>query len=145
MVVGRAHVVMEPAPAVFVKVTGPGSAPRGALKSGAKRIESLALVLCPVGKTGNLRRSITVKQTRGADGRFGSGFEVSAGGPLAPYVLPVHQGARPHAIFPKKKGGRLVFDWPKAGLHPAVFKSVWHPGNRAQPFLRDALYLAAIE
>jgi hypothetical protein len=56
------------------------------------------------------------------------------------YSLDVHEGTRPHIILPKQAkvlafemGGELIFA-----------TAVRHPGTRAQPFLRDALPLAAI-
>lgn len=60
------------------------------------------------------------------------GFRV--GSPL-PYALFVHEGTRPHKIYPRKPGGWLRF--PTAG-GIRFARSVNHPGYRGNPFLRDA-------
>lgn len=53
-----------------------------------------------------------------------------------PYARFVHEGTRPHAIYPKH-ARCLVFFWPKVGR--TVFrKRVWHPGYAGNPFLWDA-------
>lgn len=57
--------------------------------------------------------------------------------PAASYVI---RGTRPHPIEPKRRGGTLVFDWPKGGLHPAFFKRVNHPGYEGDDFLSEALW-----
>jgi hypothetical protein len=48
------------------------------------------------------------------------------------------KGARPHPIRPRRAGGLLVFNWPKAGgvVH---LRGVNHPGNRAQNWWRPLL------
>jgi len=57
----------------------------------------------------------------------------------APYSAPVHEGARPHVIRPRfaralrfEIDGRVVFA-----------RRVNHPGQRAQPYLRNAVHRAA--
>lgn len=57
----------------------------------------------------------------------------------ARYSAPVHEGARPHVIRPRfaralrfEVNGRVVFA-----------QRVNHPGNRAQPFLRNAVHRVA--
>lgn len=45
------------------------------------------------------------------------------------YAIPVHEGSRPHTIFPKNK--KALF-W-KGAAHP--MKSVNHPGTKANPFM----------
>ena len=63
--------------------------------------------------------------------------QVSAGGPSAPYVLPVHEGSVEHEIL-AKNAPFLVFP-DKAG-NIIFTKRVWHPGTQnPQPFLWDAL------
>jgi len=48
-------------------------------------------------------------------------------------ALTTDRGARPHVIQPRRAGGLLVFDWPKAG--GVVFlRSVNHPGNPPRPW-----------
>lgn len=39
------------------------------------------------------------------------------------------KGARPHPIYPRRPGGKLVFFWAKAG-RVVAFPRVNHPGNR---------------
>ena len=78
----------------------------------------------------------------------------------AKYTEYVHNGTRPHKIYPKGKGA-LAFDWPKVGMRTIVPRKptgtgvrtsktrgpyfvigkgyVNHPGTRARPFLMDAL------
>ena len=58
------------------------------------------------------------------------------------YSFFVHQGTKAHIIKPKFPGYPLKFDWPKAGLFPARFWHVKHPGTKAQPFLVDAMKTA---
>lgn len=81
------------------------------------------------------------------------------------YAEYVHNGTRPHKIYPRGKGA-LAFDWPKVGMRVVVPKAgrhravggyagptkskkgvyfiitkgyVNHPGTKARPFLMDAL------
>ena len=58
-----------------------------------------------------------------------------------PYSMFVHEGTRPHMIFPKGPGYPLRFFWPKVGRMVA-FMHVRHPGTKAQPFLTDSLHRA---
>ena len=48
------------------------------------------------------------------------------------------RGARPHVIRPRRAGGVLVFNWPKAGgvVH---LRKVNHPGNPPMPWWRDVV------
>lgn len=55
---------------------------------------------------------------------------------LAKHSAPVHNGARPHVIR-ARNAPALSFYWPKVGRR-VFFKSVNHPGQKAQPFLSDA-------
>lgn len=50
----------------------------------------------------------------------------------------LEKGSRPH-IIRARKAAVLVFDWPKAGLFPAAFPSVNHPGTRAYRIMETAL------
>lgn len=87
------------------------------------------------------------------------------------YATYVHDGTRPHKIYPKGKGA-LAFDWKKVGMRTVVPKAgrhravggwagvvtpklgapyfliskgyVNHPGTRARPFLMDALRQTAV-
>ncbi len=59
-----------------------------------------------------------------------------------PYAIHHHEGTDGHWIpkggGPMPKGKFLVFHWPKAG-GVVYMKRVWHPGNRPNPFLADAM------
>lgn len=55
-----------------------------------------------------------------------------------PYAAAVHEGARPHVIRPRR-AAVLSFYWPKVGRQ-VFFRRVNHPGNAAQPFLRNAAH-----
>jgi hypothetical protein len=58
-----------------------------------------------------------------------------------PIALIHHEGTRPHVILPRRPGGVLVFWSGRAGK--TIFtRRVNHPGSKANPFLRDNLYLA---
>lgn len=54
------------------------------------------------------------------------------------HAAPVHNGARPHVIR-ARNAPVLAFYWPKVG-RDVFFRSVNHPGNRAQPFLSNAAH-----
>lgn len=57
------------------------------------------------------------------------------------YAAAVHEGARPH-IIRARNAPYLVFYWPKVG-RTVFFKKVSHPGNRPNPFLRNAVHRVA--
>lgn len=85
-----------------------------------------------VGKrTGTLERSI-VKRF----GHTDDDLEVVVGSDLG-YARMHHDGTRPHQII-AKPGGVLTFYWPKAG-RVVSFRSVNHPGTKANPYLTDPL------
>jgi hypothetical protein len=85
-------------------------------------------------RTGAMANSITPRPTGGTD------WKITA---HTGYAVFVHEGTRRHPIFPKKAGGLLVFNWPKAAMfglkNPVHLRSVMHPGTKAQPFLLEAL------
>lgn len=94
-----------------------------------RRIANQARVDVPV-RTGNLGRRIKEGEIRTVRPRVVSGSV----GDDAHYAAPVHEGARPHVIRPKRAkalrfeiGGRVVFA-----------RLVRHPGMRGRPFLRNA-------
>lgn len=76
-----------------------------------------------------------------------------------PYARYVHEGTRPHDIFPKGKKA-LAFNWTKRGYTTAasgrkyyktqnfgnvVFRSVHHPGTKAVPFMETILSVSSPE
>ena len=81
-------------------------------------------------RTGNLGRTI------GEMPQLYRPFYVSGGvEATANYAAAVHEGSRPHRIA-ARGDGVLRFMW----HGQEVFrKSVWHPGTRSRPFLRNAM------
>lgn len=129
---------LDPDPVIAAKLFYPGGGVDQDLRRRVRRVEAAAKIYCPV-KTSALRSTIGISRNRDLLGRYSFGYQVSAGGPRAPYVLPVHQGARPHVIVPSIKSA-LAFT---IDGRPVVTRRVNHPGNRAQPFLTLALSAAA--
>lgn len=94
-------------------------------------VSTTAKTLAPV-RTGRLKASIHPDPVR-RSGPWRIDTGVSAD---APYAAPVHEGARPHVIRPRNVRflrfeieGRVVFT-----------RRVNHPGQRAQPFLTNAVH-----
>lgn len=75
--------------------------------------------------TGELRAGISAGPAAGGTVRVWS---------VAPHGLAVEFGTRPHVIEPSS---RRALTWP-GGAHPVT--RVDHPGTRAQPYMRRALY-----
>ncbi|AHJ88321.1 tail assembly chaperone [Mycobacterium phage Hosp] len=97
-------------------------------RSLTRRIANQARADVPV-RTGNLGRTI------GEMPQVYTPFHVSGGvEATADYAAAVHEGSRPHRIA-ARSADALRFVW-----HGRVIfrKSVWHPGTRARPFLRNA-------
>lgn len=86
----------------------------------------------PVGKTGALRAGIRMTQSRDIRGRWAAGYDVTSN---APHTLFVIKGTRPHKITGNPL---LAFFWPAVGRF-VVFRSVNHPGTKANDFLTRAL------
>lgn len=104
-------------------------------KQRATKVLASAVVVAPVGKTGELRGGLRMGQSRDVLGRWSTGYDVQSN---APYTLFVIKGTRPHTIT----GNPLLgFFWPKLGTF-VVFRSVQHPGTRANNFLGRALRAA---
>lgn len=61
------------------------------------------------------------------------------------YSLFVHEGTAPHQIV-AKNGGVLAFFWANGPDGPGTyyFRSVQHPGTKANRFLADNLYLFGV-
>lgn len=84
----------------------------------------------PLGKTGDLKDSIDFRMVRTSTGWTA---EIVADAPHAAFV---HEGTRPHPIFPRKRHGLLVFD---VGNETVFVRGpVNHPGTKPRPFLREA-------
>lgn len=121
---------------VLWKPGGPGDTD---LKRRATAVMQVAAQTAPVGKgptSGMVKRSFQIRQSREVSGRFDSGYEVIN---TAPHFLYVVLPTRPHEIVGNPL---LVFDWPKGGLHPAVFRRVNHPGTPGNTFFADAIRAA---
>lgn len=83
--------------------------------------------------TGNLGRTIR-EDRQHVEPLYVSGG-VSAGGiPPVDYARYVHDGTRPHRIN-AVRAKALHFYWQGREVFT---KSVWHPGTRSRPFLRNA-------
>lgn len=97
-------------------------------RSLTRRIANSARAKVPV-RTGNLGRTI------GEQPQVYTPFHVSGGvEATANYAAAVHQGSRPHRIV-ARHAEALRFIW----RGQEVFRrSVWHPGTRSRPFLRNA-------
>lgn len=143
------RVRMDPAPVFAMKVMFRGSPVDENIRDRTKRVANLAFILCPK-KSGKLASTIRAGQARTDKGVYSFGYDVIAGGPQAPYVEFVHDGVAPH-ILPQRTGspyapGRPVVWWrspggPRLGLYS--MGPISHPGNKAQPFLSQALVAAA--
>lgn len=106
----------------------------------ATRVLRFAREQAPVSKAGGrvggtLMRSIKKTQSRDVRGRWSTGYDVTSN---APYTLFVIKGTRPHVITGNPL---LAFFWPKLG-RGVVFRSVQHPGTKANNFLGRALRAA---
>lgn len=116
-------------PAGVLELCGPSGDVGRWFASLVRRVEGVAKEGCPV-DTGNLRRSHDHHITN-------SGFRLH--GVIranANYAFYVHEGTGPHVIEPRTAqvlrftvGGDVVFA-----------RRVNHPGTRAQPWLRTALF-----
>jgi hypothetical protein len=98
------------------------------------RVAAEARRLAPV-RTGALRGSINADSVH-VTGPWSvtGGVSVRVG-----YAAPVHEGARPHVIRPRH-GSFLRFE---IGNRVVFARRVNHPGNRPNPFLRDAAHAVA--
>ena len=132
---GGATVNMNPPPVVYFKVFHPGSGPDRSIRRQAEAVALTAKVLAPR-RSGRLATSIKVDQNRDERGRFAFGYDVYT--PVH-YGYYVHEGTAPHVIYPTNHL-KMKFAGTKRFYGQMVFpRVVFHPGTRAQPFLRDAL------
>ncbi|AGU92041.1 hypothetical protein BANE1_23 [Mycobacterium phage Bane1] len=101
---------------------------RGKHRSITRRIATQARVDVPV-RTGNLGRGIHEMPQTYRPYHVGGGVEDNVD-----YAAPVHEGSRPHRIT-ARHASALHFYWHGREVFR---KSVWHPGVRPRPFLRNA-------
>lgn len=97
-------------------------------RSLTRRIANQARADVPV-RTGNLGRTIGELPQRYTPYHVDGGVEATAD-----YAAAVHEGSRPHYIR-ARRAQALHFFW---GGREMFRKSVWHPGTRSRPFLRNA-------
>jgi hypothetical protein len=105
-------------------------------KAFMREVETTAKSIAPE-RTSALKNSIRAGGSRRV-GPWKLEGEVTVG---VRYAAAVHEGARPHKIR-AKHAPALRFFWPKVG-RVVFFKSVNHPGNRPNPFLRNAVHRVA--
>lgn len=75
----------------------------------------------------------TTIRSRVPPGVLGRGVTGTVGSELR-HALVAHVGARPHMIFPRNPGGRLVFYWARVGKFVSL-PSVSHPGHGGVAYL----------
>lgn len=97
-------------------------------RSLTRQVATEARVRVPV-LTGNLGRTIGEQPQRYRPFHVDGGVEATAD-----YAAPVHEGSRPHRIV-ARRAEYLHFWWHGREVFR---KSVWHPGTRPRPFLRNA-------
>lgn len=97
-------------------------------RSLTRRIANQARADVPV-RTGNLGRTIGEMPQTYRPFHVGGGVEATAD-----YAAAVHEGSRPHVIR-ARRAEALHFFWHGREVFR---KSVWHPGTRSRPFLRNA-------
>lgn len=122
---------------------GPGGLVWNHLERKAKRVQAAARVQAPV-RTGCLRASILPRPVEEVPGGLGIRI-VSDTTPCSPsrtsYSLFVHEGTQPHTIVGNPI---LAFHWANGPNGPGTyfFRSVHHPGTKANRFLTDNLHFA---
>ncbi len=79
---------------------------------------------------GQLKKAVKVESMMG-----GLAGRVYLAPEVTPYAIPIHEGIRPHMIFPRR---RKVLRWFK-GADPVFSKRARFPGWQKDPFLYDAL------
>lgn len=102
---------------------------RGKHRSLTRRIATQARADVPV-RTGNLGRTIGELPQRYRPFHVDGGVEATAD-----YAAAVHEGSRPHRIVARHAQALHFFFWHGREIFR---KSVWHPGVRSRPFLRNA-------
>ncbi len=118
-------------PEIDFILKGPGGMVSKDITKRTFRVYKWARSYAPT-RSGKLKEKIEFEVRHGARGPRG---RVTS---KAKYSMAVHEGARAHWIYPRKK--KALF-WAGA-RHPV--RRVWHPGNASNPFLQKAL-LRAVE
>ena len=111
-----------------------GNAPQQALAVTAEKVEDY--VQSQIGKhakTGKLEQSL-------GKTRIPGGWEIGHDSRTAPYARFVHDGTKPHLIFPSKK---KALRWAGGGLFHFA-KVVHHPGNKPDKWMDRAAAQAPI-
>lgn len=111
-----------------------GNAPAKALTATAEKIEEY--VHAQAGKhakTGKLEQSVVNKRVPG-------GWEVGHDSRIAPYARFVHDGTKPHAIFPRNK---KALRWSSGGVFHFA-KGVRHPGTKPDKWMDRAAQQAPV-
>jgi hypothetical protein len=113
----------------FVRIA---QAPRIALDATAVKIEEyIDTQVAPHNKTHALERSLGKRRIPG-------GWEISHDSRIAPYARFVHDGTKPHAIFPRNK---KALRWAAGGAFHFAGK-VNHPGTKPDKWMERAANLA---
>lgn len=116
--------IIQPALAQFLGWTGPVGHD---LKRRGRTLEFRARTTAGI-SSGKLRLDIETREKTVVDGLM-----LEIGNWHTKYAAAHHEGADAHLILPRKPGGRLVF---KVGSRTVFAKSVQHPGNQPNPYLK---------
>lgn len=123
---------------LIVNLTGPervhemfarvSASTRQALDATAVKVEEyIDTQLAPHTKTGALERSLGKRRIPG-------GWEIGHDSRVAPYARFVHDGTKPHAIFPRNK---KALRWP-SGSAFRFARKVRHPGYKGDRWMERA-------
>ena len=105
-----------------------GALPQQALDRTAELVEDyIQTQIGPHAKTGTLERSL-------GKTRIPNGWEIGHDSRVAPYARFVHDGTKPHLIFPNKK---KMLRWAGGGVFHFA-KVVHHPGNKPDRWMDRA-------
>jgi hypothetical protein len=111
-----------------------GNAPQHALDVTAEKLEDfIQAQIGPHAKTGMLERSL-------GKVRIPAGWEIGHDSRVAPYARFVHDGTKPHLIFPSKK---KALRWAGGGVFHFA-NVVHHPGNKPDKWMDRAAAQAPI-
>lgn len=88
----------------------------------------------PVGRTGNLRQSISARANRLRPGEMAAAT-VGTRHRIAPHRHLVIEGTKPHSLAGKRRGPWSVFPDGQVRANAILM----HPGSRADPFVSDVV------